>query len=209
MAQASANNKCVFGNVIFVSVYGIVQHFTGVVPTEAWVDNDAFPELKTRVISTLVNPNILGGYLVLVISLITGLLSTSKEKMWQLVLGSGILIAGLCLLYTYSRGNWVALAVGLLLFCVCFCRRALLPLIGIGILGMWFARGAVWHRIISIFGTEVLLLLLDLPIWKVRYLLLKNIRGVLAGMDISLFIRNMIFILTILTSLCIIVIIYY
>ena len=80
--------------------------------------------MKTRVISTLVNPNILGGYLVLVISLITGLLSTSKEKMWQLVLGSGILIAGLCLLYTYSRGNWVALAVGLLLFCVCFCRRA-------------------------------------------------------------------------------------
>ena len=142
------------GMSLFVSVYGIVQHFTGVVPTEAWVDNDAFPELKTRVISTLVNPNILGGYLVLVISLITGLLSTSKEKMWQLVLGSGILIAGLCLLYTYSRGNWVALAVGLLLFCVCFCRRALLPLIGIGILGMWFARGAVWHRIISIFGTE-------------------------------------------------------
>lgn len=30
----------------------------------------------------------------------------------------------------------------------------LLPLIGIGILGMRFARGAVWHRIISIFGTE-------------------------------------------------------
>ena len=66
------------GMSLFVSVYGIVQHFTGVVPTEAWVDNDAFPELKTRVISTLVNPNILGGYLVLVISLITGLLSTSK-----------------------------------------------------------------------------------------------------------------------------------
>lgn len=80
MAQASANNKCVLGMSLFVSVYGIVQHFTGVVPTEAWVDNDAFPELKTRVISTLVNPNILGGYLVLVISLITGLLSTSKEK---------------------------------------------------------------------------------------------------------------------------------
>src|SRR5699024_12247429 len=51
-----------------------------ILPTEAWVDNDAFPELKTRVISTLVNPNILGGYLVLVISLITGLLSTRSEE---------------------------------------------------------------------------------------------------------------------------------
>ena len=137
-----------------VSGYGIVQHFTGVVPTEAWVDNDAFPELKTRVISTLVNPNILGGYLVLVISVATGLLSTSREKSWRLVLGVCVLAAGLCLLSTYSRGNWVALAAALVLFCLCFCRRALLPLLGVGMLGIWFAGGAVWHRLISIFGTE-------------------------------------------------------
>ncbi|WP_455652995.1 O-antigen ligase family protein [Phascolarctobacterium sp.] len=142
------------GMSLLVSGYGIVQHFTGVVPTEAWVDNDAFPELKTRVISTLVNPNILGGYLVLVISVATGLLSTSREKSWRLVLGVCVLAAGLCLLYTYSRGNWVALAAALVLFCLCFCRRALLPLWGVGILGIWFAGGAVWHRLISIFGTE-------------------------------------------------------
>lgn len=142
------------GMSLFVSGYGIVQHFTGVVPTEAWVDNEAFPELKTRVISTLVNPNILGGYLVLVISLMTGLLSTGKEKLSRLLLGSGIFLAGLCLLYTYSRGNWVALAVAVLFFCICFCRRALLPLAGIGAVGILLARGAVWHRIISIFGTE-------------------------------------------------------
>ncbi|WP_455651253.1 O-antigen ligase family protein [Phascolarctobacterium sp.] len=142
------------GMSLLVSGYGIVQHFTGVVPTEAWVDNDAFPELKTRVISTLVNPNILGGYLVLVISVATGLLSTSREKSWRLVLGVCVLAAGLCLLYTYSRGNWVALAAALVLFCLCFCRRALLPLLGVGMLGLWFAGGAVWHRLISIFGTE-------------------------------------------------------
>ena len=110
------------GMSLLVSGYGIVQHFTGVVPTEAWVDNDAFPELKTRVISTLVNPNILGGYLVLVISVATGLLSTSREKSWRLLLGVCVLAAGLCLLYTYSRGNWVALAAVLVLFCLCFCR---------------------------------------------------------------------------------------
>lgn len=138
----------------FVTGYGIVQHFTGVIPTEAWVDTAAFPELQTRVISTLVNPNILGGYLVLVISLMTGLFSTSGAGRCKLVLGAGILLSCLCLLYTYSRGNWVALAAAGIFFCLCFCRRALVPLLGFGIVGIWLARGVVWHRLISIFGTE-------------------------------------------------------
>lgn len=208
MAQASANNKCVLGMSLFVSVYGIVQHFTGVVPTEAWVDNDAFPELKTRVISTLVNPNILGGYLVLVISLITSCLVQVKKNVaagtWQRNFNRRALFA--LHIFTWELGCFSCWIIVVL--------RMLLPSGFIAshrhwYFRMWFARGAVWHRIISILGLKILLLLLDLPIWKVRYLLLKNIRGVLAGMDISLFIRNMIFILTILTSLCIIVIIYY
>lgn len=144
----------VLGMSLFVAAYGVVQHFTGVTPTEAWIDNEAFPELKTRVISTLVNPNILGGYLVLVLSLMTGLLSTVREKNWRLALGAGILLCGLCLVYTYSRGNWVAWAAAALVFCLCFCRRALLPLFGIGALGLLLAGGSVWHRLISIFGTE-------------------------------------------------------
>lgn len=138
----------------FVAAYGVVQHFTGVIPTEAWVDNEAFPELKTRVIATLVNPNILGGYLVLVISLMVGLLSTCKEKALQLVLTTGILLAGLCLLYTYSRGNWVALAIAALIFCLCFCRRALVPLVIVAIILLFFIDASFWHRFISIFGTE-------------------------------------------------------
>ena len=92
------------GMSLLVSGYGIVQHFTGVVPTEAWVDNDAFPELKTRVISTLVNPNILGGYLVLVISVATGLLRHQPEKIvaagaGRLRFGSGSVPA----LYIFQR----------------------------------------------------------------------------------------------------------
>lgn len=35
---------------------GIYQHFTGVVPTDPWVDPSQFPELKTRVVGTLINP---------------------------------------------------------------------------------------------------------------------------------------------------------
>lgn len=142
------------GISLFVAAYGTIQHFTGVTAAEAWVDHDTFPELKTRVTSTLVNPNILGGYLVLVISMMTGLFSSIREKACRIVLGSGILLTGLCLLYTYSRGNWVALAVGVLVFCLCFCRRALLPLAVVAALGIYFAGDTVWHRLISIFSTE-------------------------------------------------------
>lgn len=48
---------------------GIYQHFTGVVPTDPWVDPSQFPELKTRVVGTLINPNIFAGYLVLLLSI--------------------------------------------------------------------------------------------------------------------------------------------
>ena len=51
-----------------VSLIGIAQKALGVAGEGIWSDPDQFPDLKVRVYSTLVNPNILAGYLVLVIS---------------------------------------------------------------------------------------------------------------------------------------------
>lgn len=145
----------VLGMSFFVAGYGIVQHFIGVIPTEAWVDPNEFPELRTRVISTLVNPNILGGYLVLMISMMLGLFSTLKNKNLKTLLFIGVLLGGLCLVYTYSRGNWLALLVAVFIFCIFFYRKLVIPLLLGGFLVMWFLEGgAVSHRIMSIFGSE-------------------------------------------------------
>ena len=57
---------------ILVSLIGIAQKIFGITGEGVWVDPDQFPDLKVRVYSTLVNPNILGGYLVLVVAYAVG-----------------------------------------------------------------------------------------------------------------------------------------
>lgn len=138
---------------LVVSIIGIAQKVFGVTAEGIWVDPAQFPDIKVRVFSTLVNPNILAGYLVLVIAYSTAFFNQTKAyKKWRLAfLGTGLL-AALCLLYTYSRGNWIACAVMLLAFCVLFCRKAFVPLLGGGAAALALGGQAVLHRLESIQG---------------------------------------------------------
>lgn len=141
------------GVSLLVSVIGLAQKIFGVTAEGIWVDPKQFPDIKVRVFSTLVNPNILAGYLVLVIAYSTAFFNQTKAyKKWRLAfLGTGFL-AALCLLYTYSRGNWVACAVMLLSFCVLFCRKAFIPILGGGAAALALGGTAVLHRLASIQG---------------------------------------------------------
>lgn len=141
------------GVSLLVSVIGLAQKLFGVTAEGIWVDPKQFPDIKVRVFSTLVNPNILAGYLVLVIAYSTAFFNQTKaHKKWRLAfLGTGLL-AALCLLYTYSRGNWVACAVMLLAFCVLFCRKAFIPILGGGAAVLATGGTAVLHRLASIQG---------------------------------------------------------
>lgn len=141
------------GVSLLVSVIGLAQKLFGVTAEGIWVDPKQFPDIKVRVFSTLVNPNILAGYLVLVIAYSTAFFNQTKAyKKWRLAfLGTGLL-AALCLLYTYSRGNWVACAVMLLAFCVLFCRKAFIPILGGGAAVLATGGTAVLHRLASIQG---------------------------------------------------------
>ena len=141
------------GVSLLVSMIGLAQKFFGVTAEGIWVDPKQFPDIKVRVFSTLVNPNILAGYLVLVIAYSTAFFNQTKAyKKWRLAfLGTGLL-AALCLLYTYSRGNWVACAVMLLAFCVLFCRKAFIPILGGGAAVLATGGTAVLHRLASIQG---------------------------------------------------------
>ena len=141
------------GISLLVSAIGIAQKVFGVTAEGIWVDPKQFPDIKVRVFSTLVNPNILAGYLVLVIAYSTAFFNQTKAyKKWRcFFLGTGLL-AALCLLYTYSRGNWVACAVMLLAFCVLFCRKAFIPILGGGAAALVLGGQAVLHRLESIQG---------------------------------------------------------
>ena len=141
------------GVSLLVSVIGLAQKLFGVTAEGIWVDPKQFPDIKVRVFSTLVNPNILAGYLVLVIAYSTAFFNQTKAyKKWRLAFLVTGLLAALCLLYTYSRGNWVACAVMLLAFCVLFCRKAFIPILGGGAAVLATGGTAVLHRLASIQG---------------------------------------------------------
>ena len=140
---------------VLVSLVGIAQKLLGVAGEGIWSDPDQFPDLKVRVYSTLVNPNILAGYLVLVLSYCTAFFNMTKEKKyWRgafVVIGA---LATLCLIYTYSRGNWLACAAMLLAFCVLFCPKAVGPVLALGAIALAVGGPAVMQRLSSITSGE-------------------------------------------------------
>ena len=136
------------------ALYGIVQHFTGVIPTDPWVDAEVFPELKTRIVGTLVNPNIFAGYLVLLFSFALAFAHNVQERRLKCVFAVAALLYLAALLYTFSRGNWVAVAAVACGYGLLFARRWLWPMLACGAVGLFLARGVVWQRLASILSTE-------------------------------------------------------
>ncbi len=103
---------------LFVALYGILQYVMGWGSTvaNAWLDEEMFEEVKMRVYSTLENPNVLGEYLLLVGFVCAGIMWTIKEK-WPKVIYAGMLVCiFICLILTQSRGCWIGLLIGIVVF---------------------------------------------------------------------------------------------
>lgn len=93
-----------------VAGYGVYQYVHGIDVTDMrWVDGEQFPELKTRVFSTLENPNLLAGYLSAVMSVAFGFCCRLRSRRGLAAAASLFLLCGACLLMTYSRGAWLSL----------------------------------------------------------------------------------------------------
>ena len=94
-----------------VILYGFYQFIFGIdIGAMKWVDGEAFPELSKRVFSTWENPNILAGYLDIVICAAVGLLPV-LSRTWRMVAGILLVAALACLGMTYARGACLVVAV--------------------------------------------------------------------------------------------------
>lgn len=97
-----------------VILYGFYQFAFGIdISAMKWVDGDAFPELRKRVFSTWENPNILAGYLDIIICMVLGMFVKAGSKQKRIVLGVLLVAATACLAMTYARG--ALLVIGLIL----------------------------------------------------------------------------------------------
>ncbi len=92
------------------------------------------PELPMRAISTSVNPNVLGGLLILVVTLAVPQLFARRPLIERKWLVPTLVVMLICLLLTFSRGAFVAIGSALLFLGVIRYRRLLPALALAGVL---------------------------------------------------------------------------
>ncbi len=120
-----------------VSCYGILQYlFKWGYQSAAWVDEDMFSSIRFRVGSTMENPNMLGQYLILTVTLGGAKLLGAKGLWRRLYYLACCGVMCVCMILTYSRGAWLGLLFALAAFLVLWQPR-LLALVPFGVLALF------------------------------------------------------------------------
>ena len=123
--QFNALMKGVLTVAMVVAVVGIFQHIIGVETPAEWVDK-AEAGIQTRVFSIVVSPNVLGSLLIPFIMIAAGQL-LSARKAWERWAYLGVLATlTACMIFTYSRGAWLALALAVVVFFFLYNPRLLI-----------------------------------------------------------------------------------
>ncbi|MBP2631077.1 MAG: hypothetical protein H6Q70_1705 [Firmicutes bacterium] len=137
-----------------VVAYGFYQYIYGIdVTSMLWVDGEQFPELKTRVFSTMQNPNILAGYLLVMMSLLFGVICKIRKKKAKILLGACFILMGLCLGMTYCRGAWISLVLVIAAYGLFHNRKILFALVLVCVLVLVF-DASIAERLISVFNVS-------------------------------------------------------
>ena len=136
---------------ILVVLYGFYQFIFGIdISAMKWVDGDAFPELRKRVFSTWENPNILAGYLDIIICLVFGLFVKADSQKKKIVLGVMLAAGAACLAMTYARGACLVIAVIFAVYGMFKDWRVLLACVAVAV-GLLVVDPVLYERLSSVF----------------------------------------------------------
>lgn len=138
-----------------VAAYGVAEHFG--IDANAWVQ-----DVRSRVFSTLGQPNWLAAWLVALIPLTWGFLLNSKSKIQKIIYSSLFNVLLLCFLYTKSRSGLLGLGVAYVSFWV---------------LLFWFQRSGIKKILKPFLIITSLLIVLNLFIftpWQPKFLNFKS-----------------------------------
>ncbi len=153
-----------------VVCYGIfqfadVQNMANTIAAQDWVDPERFPLLYRRMYSTLENPNLLAGYLLMMIGLFCPFALMERRRDRRLLLWAVLVLLGLCLLLTYSRGAWLSLLAMAAVMAVLYDRRIWLLFLLVPVV-LLFYHGQITERFLSLFSGEDTSILLRLALWE-------------------------------------------
>lgn len=132
-----------------VAAYGVYENFFGMADT-IWQDEEMFEDIRGRVVSTFDNPNVLAEYLIMTIPFMAAMFLISKRisgKLMYLVMGG---FGAACLIFTWSRGAWLGLLIGIVLFLLIYNKKSILLLL-FGIMSVPFLPFVLPQNIINRF----------------------------------------------------------
>lgn len=133
-----------------VSLYGLYQYVVGVEIDRAWLDVENNPDIKARVYSVFLNPNILAEYLIMLTPISVALFWNTKKMSKKLVFLGTTGLMMLAMLLTFSRGGWLGLAFAALVFVILVEKKLLLSIIPISIGAVYLLPDTILNRITSI-----------------------------------------------------------
>ncbi len=135
---------------LLVALYGIYQYVFGFSGGDVWIDNDMFSDIETRVVSTFENPNVLGEYLLLIIPVTVALVWSAPKnynRFYHLLITGALM---LCMIFTFSRGNWIGLMVAFFLFFAFYDRKFIWFGILLLLLSPLFLPDSIINRFMSV-----------------------------------------------------------
>lgn len=141
-----------------VAVVGIGQYYSGWQSPKEWVEQYDWT-VKTRIISTVGNPNGLAGYLIAWILLALNLISEYwAEVKLRYALAGSIILMTLAVLLTYSRGGWIALTGAVIYLAITRNKKFLAYFIVVaalaGLISIQTGQNSVGKRITNITNKE-------------------------------------------------------
>lgn len=168
------------------SLYGLLQRFMGIEVNELLVDVNVNADTPGRVYSFFENPNAFAKVLVMFVPMALSMFIYSEKK-WISFISLGIFLVGaIALLLTYSRGGWIGIAAGLVVYMLLL-KPAIIP-IAILIIGVAIPvlPDSIYNRILSIFNTKDTSSASRIPLFKATYELIKDnpMTGVGLGNDV-------------------------
>ncbi len=106
--------RCIKALIFSLSItafVGVFQYFLEVVP-HAWLDNTIFSYIPTRAVSLFEGSNVLAEFLILTIPFLFVFLISSYKGNSRLGLTTLFALSLLCLVFTWSKGGFIAAIVG-------------------------------------------------------------------------------------------------
>lgn len=182
--------RCIYMLLFSASVEGILcvaEWCFGNLSTK-WQDLSLFSDISGRIVGTFANPNVLGEYLILTLPFLFALLGLCRSIAARLGVLLLIGISGAALIFTWSRGAWLGMLVGIIVFALMTRKRMSLILLGITVslpsLSL-LLPSTVLHRLLSIGNLADTSIAYRINIWKGSLDMAKHflIGGIGTGVD--------------------------